>query len=139
MASSRKLPITSTAAKASDTQGFAEAAANAKRIIAIKSFVLQGVSGGGGGRKNPEGVNKTNDAAIIVSKGASQTTKVKHSIINLALATTKVNRDETNVPEEEWMTFEVGDLAHIEPPMQFEAKINRSKGDQRSITKVLSG
>jgi hypothetical protein len=48
LASSRKLPITSTAAKASDNQGFAEAASNAKRVIAIKSLVLQG---GGGARK----------------------------------------------------------------------------------------
>ena len=84
-------------------------------------------------------MNKPSDAAITVSKGSSQTTKVKHSIINLALASTKVNKDETNVPEEEWMTFEVGDLAHIEPPMQFETKINRSKGNLRPITKVMSG
>ena len=108
MASSRKLPITT---KASDSQGFSEAA---KRVIAIKSLVLQG---GGGGRKLHEGVNKTNDAAITVSKGGSQTTKVKHSTINLAVAGTKANKDETNVPEEEWTTYEVGDLAHIEPPM----------------------
>ena len=64
-------------------------------------------------------MNRPNEPAITVSKGGSQTTKVKHSIINLApqSSSTRVSKDETNVPEEEWMTFEIGDLAHIEPPM----------------------
>ena len=62
-------------------------------------------------------------------KGGSQTTKVKHSTINLAVHHLKMPKDETNVPEEEWMPFEVGDLNHIEPPMQFETKINRARGD----------